>query len=84
MRSMFMPELKGDPAGAPFGYLRSSDKIGRLRNSHEPLRGHVLKQCSPFFPILSPALSAPEGGEKPEVSISLPFPIKARAKATTQ
>jgi hypothetical protein len=50
-----------DPAVAPFGFLRSVNKIGRLRNSHDPLRGHVLKQCSPSPPILSPALSATEG-----------------------
>ncbi|MEW5904799.1 MAG: hypothetical protein AB1722_10715, partial [Pseudomonadota bacterium] len=31
----------------PFGVPSLSRKRAGLRNSHDPLRGHVLKQCSP-------------------------------------
>jgi len=31
----------------PFGVPSFRSKRAGLRNSHDPLRGHVLKQCSP-------------------------------------
>jgi hypothetical protein len=31
----------------PFGVPSISHERAGLRNSHDPLRGHVLKQCSP-------------------------------------
>ena len=70
-----MLELKGDPAGAPYGLLRSGNKIGRLRNS--PWRDtQTVPHCEAqtvlaFTPILPPALSAPEGNEKPVVRMVL-------------
>jgi hypothetical protein len=35
--------------------------VRRLRNSHDPLRGHVLKQSSPKSPDQSPLLSGAQG-----------------------
>ena len=34
------------------GFLAVCWQVGRLRNSHDPLRGHVLRQCSPESPNL--------------------------------
>jgi len=54
-------QKEGDPAVSPFGFLRSVNKIGRLRNSHDPLRGHVLKQCSPSPQFYRPPSALQKG-----------------------
>jgi len=41
-------QRKGDPGLPPTAWVPSfRSKRAGLRNSHDPLRGHVLKQCSP-------------------------------------
>jgi hypothetical protein len=41
-------QRKGDPGLPPTSWVPSfRSKRAGLRNSHDPLRGHVLKQCSP-------------------------------------
>ena len=56
-------QRKGDPAVSPFGFLRSDNKIGRLRNSHDLLRSHVLKQSSPFPQFYRPPSAIQKGVE---------------------
>ena len=53
-------------------------QLRRLRNSHDPLRGHVLKQSSPTTPELSPLLGGGKGEGKAKrkpwiVKKSIPF-----------
>jgi hypothetical protein len=58
-------QRKGDPAVSPCGFLRSGNKIGRLRNSHDLLRSHVLKQSSPSPQFYRPPSAIQKGDELP-------------------
>jgi hypothetical protein len=40
-------EEKATPVCRAYGVPSIRHKRAGLRNSHDPLRGHVLKQCSP-------------------------------------
>jgi hypothetical protein len=44
---MKVTKAKATPVCRPFGVPSIRRKRAGLRNSHDPLRGHVLKQCSP-------------------------------------
>jgi hypothetical protein len=52
------------PVYRPFGVPSISHHRAGLRNSHDPLRGHVLKQCSPNPTARSRLIEAVHRGQK--------------------
>jgi hypothetical protein len=47
-----LPKKRAPSRSAPSGFLRVIQPIGRLINSHDPLRGHVLRHIRLHFPRL--------------------------------
>jgi hypothetical protein len=62
---------KATPVCRPCGVPCVARLVRRLRNSHDPLRVHVLKQCSPTSPDQSALLGGAQGkkSEKPKPKI---------------
>jgi hypothetical protein len=56
LRQNKVTKEKATPIRHPFGIPCVARLARRLRNSHDPLRGHVLKQCSPTSPDQPPLL----------------------------
>jgi len=61
MRSMLCRSQKATPIRHLFEVPCVARQLRRLRNSHDPLRVHVLKQSSPTTPELSPLLGGGQG-----------------------
>jgi hypothetical protein len=60
---------KGDPGlPPPSGVTSLSHKRAGLRNSHDPLRGHVLKQCSPNNTARLRLIEAAHRGNEKQIS----------------
>ncbi len=57
---------KATPVCRPCGVPSIRRKRAGLRNSHDPLRGHVLKQCSPNPTARSHLIEAAHRGGKAE------------------
>jgi hypothetical protein len=55
---------KATPVCRRYAVPSISHKRAGLRNSHDPLRGHVLKQCSPNSTARSCLIEAAHRGEK--------------------
>ena len=55
---------KATPVCRPYGVPSLRRKRAGLRNSHDPLRGHVLKQCSPNPTARSRLIEAVHMGTK--------------------
>jgi len=63
-RQKKVTQEKATPIRHPHGIPCVARQVRRLRNSHDPLRGHMLKQCSPTFPDQPPLLGGGWGGRK--------------------
>jgi hypothetical protein len=64
LRQEKVTKKKATPVYRPFGVPSLSHKRAGLRNSHDPLRGHVLKQCSPNPTARSRLSEAVHRGQK--------------------
>jgi len=64
LRQEKVTKKKATPVYRPFGVPSLSHKRAGLRNSHDPLRGHVLKQCSPNPAARSRLSEAVHSGQK--------------------
>jgi hypothetical protein len=64
LRQEKVTKKKATPVYRPCGVPSLSHKRAGLRNSHDPLRGHVLKQCSPNPTARSRLIEAVHRGQK--------------------
>jgi hypothetical protein len=84
LRQEKVTKKKATPVYRPFGVPSLSHKRAGLRNSHDSLRGHVLKQCSPNPTARSRLIEAVHRGQKIKTKKTKPQSSEAGNARLTQ